>query len=73
MKTNMFIIIVSGYSILLGGVALFFLTFSLEYFAGEPNDLQQHSLVNYIGGYQIAFGGLGYFLWKTIDGTSRKS
>ncbi len=73
MKTNTFIIIVTAYSILLGAVALFLPAVALEYFAGEPNNVQQHSLINYIGGYQIAFGIMGYFLWKTSEKTSRKA
>ncbi len=73
MKTNTFIIIVTAYSILLGAVALFLPAVALEYFAGEPANVQQHSLINYIGGYQIAFGVLGYFLWKTTEKTSRKA
>lgn len=73
MKTNTFIIIVTAYSILLGAVALFLPAVALEYFAGEPDNVQQHSLINYIGGYQIAFGILGYFLWKTTEKTCRKA
>ena len=73
MKTNTFIIIVTAYTILLGAVALFLPAVALEYFAGEPANVQQHSLINYIGGYQIAFGVLGYFLWKTTEKTSRKA
>jgi hypothetical protein len=73
MKTNTFIIIVSAYTILLGVVALFLPALALEYFAGEPANVQQHSLINYIGGYQIAFGLMGFFLWKTTESTSRKA
>ena len=73
MKTNTFIIIVSGYTLLLGVVGLFFPSLALEYFAGEPANVQQQSLINFIGGYQIAFGILGYFLWKSSEINSRKA
>jgi hypothetical protein len=73
MKSNTFIIIVSGYSLLLGAVALLLPSVALEYFAGESNNVQQHSLINYIGGYQIAFGFLGYALWKSSETNARKA
>jgi hypothetical protein len=73
MKTNTFIIIVAAYSLLLGAIALFLPSLALEYFAGVPADVQQHSLINYIGGYQIAFGGLGYFLWKSSEKNACKA
>lgn len=73
MKSSTFIIIVAGYSILLGAVALFLPALALEYFAGEPGNVQQHSLINFLGGYQIAFGILGYFLWKSTETNARKA
>lgn len=73
MKSNTFIIIVSVYTLLLGVVSLFFPNLALSYFAGEPENVQQHSLINFVGGYQIAFAALGYFLWKTTETTSRKA
>ncbi len=73
MKTNTFIIIVSAYTILLGVVALFLPSLALEYFAGESANVQQQSLINFIGGYQIAFGILGYSLWKSSEVNARKA
>jgi hypothetical protein len=73
MKTNTFIIIVTAYTILLGVVSLFLPAFALEYFAGEPNNMQHHSLINFIGGYQLAFGFLGFTLWKSTESNARKA
>ena len=73
MKTNTFIIIVSDFTFLLGVMSLFFPDLALEYFAGEPDNIQQHSLINFVGVYQLAFGYLGYSLWKTTETTARKA
>lgn len=73
MKSNTFILIVSAYSFLLGIPSLFMPSFSLEYFAGEPNNLQQQSLINFIGGYQIALGFVGLMIHKANEPIARRA
>lgn len=73
MKSNTFILIVALYSFVLGLPSLFMPSLSLEYFAGEPNNLQQQSLMNFIGGYQIALGMIGLFIYKANEPTARRA
>ncbi len=73
MKSNTFILIVALYSFVLGIPSLFLPGLSLEYFAGEPNNLQQHSLMNFIGCYQIALGSIGLLIYRAQEPTARRA
>jgi hypothetical protein len=73
MKANTFIIIVTAYTAILGVLSLFFPSMALSYFAGKPDDLEQASLMNFIGVYQIALAFIGYTISKTNESVSRKA
>jgi hypothetical protein len=73
MKTNTFILIVTVYSLLLGLPAVFAPTFSVEYFGGNANDMYQRSSMNFIGGYQLAIGYLGYVAYRSSDKATRRA
>ncbi|GGD57827.1 hypothetical protein GCM10011514_22410 [Emticicia aquatilis] len=72
MKTNTFILIVAGYSLLLGFPAVFAPAMALEYFNGTPNNPNELSSMNYIGGYQLAIGFLGFVVRKSNDKISQR-
>jgi Na+/melibiose symporter-like transporter len=73
MKTNTFILIVTAYSLLLGLPSIFTPAASLEYFAGNPTDVNQLSLINFLGGYQLAIGFLGYTAYRSTDKATRRA
>jgi len=72
MKTNTFILIVTAYSLLLGLPSIFVPAMSIEYFNGDASDVNQISLINFVGGYQIAVGFLGYIAYRSTDKTTRR-
>jgi uncharacterized membrane protein HdeD (DUF308 family) len=57
----------------LGALALFLPALALEYFAGTSNNIQEQSLVNFVGIYQMAFGIMGCFFWKSSETNARKA
>ena len=73
MKTNTFILIVAAYSFLLGLPAVFAPIFSVEYFGGDATDMYQSSSMNFIGGYQLAIGYLGYMAYRSTDRATRRA
>lgn len=72
MKTNTFILIVSAYSLLLGLPAVFAPSLAIEYFGGTPGNMNEHSSINFIGGYQLAMGYLGFIAYRSTDHTVRR-
>lgn len=72
MKTNTFILIVTAYSLLLGLPSVFAPAMSIEYFNGDATDINQLSLMNFVGGYQIAIGFLGYIAYRSADKATRQ-
>ncbi len=72
MKTNTFILIVSAYSLLLGLPAVFAPDMALEYFGGTVGNMNEHSSINFIGGYQLAMGYLGFITYRSTDGAVRR-
>jgi hypothetical protein len=72
MKTNTFILIVAAYSTILALPAIFFPDFSLTYFGISPNVPEEHSLVNFVGGYQLFAAYLGYIAYRSTDRETRR-
>jgi hypothetical protein len=72
MKTNTFILIVSAYSLLLGLPAVFAPDMALEYFGGTVGNMNEHSSINFIGGYQLAMGYLGFIAYRSTDSAVRR-
>jgi hypothetical protein len=72
MKTNTFILIVMAYSVILALPAIFFPDFSLTYFGISPNVMEEHSLANFIGGYQLFAAYLGYVAYRSTDRETRR-
>jgi Na+/melibiose symporter-like transporter len=72
MKTNTFILIVMAYTSLLGLPSIFAPAMSIEYFAGDPTDVNQLSLMNFVGAYQLAIGFLGYVAYRSADKATRR-
>ena len=73
MKTNTFILIISAYSLLLALPAIFAPALALEYFGGTPGSMNEHSSINFIGGYQLAIGFLGFMTYRSTDKSIRRS
>ncbi len=72
MKTNTFILIVAAYSTILALPAIFFPDYSLAYFGIAPSVAEEHSLVNFIGGYQLLMAYLGYVAYRSTDRETRR-
>jgi len=72
MKTNTFILIVSVYSLLLSLPAIFAPGLALEYFGGTVGNMNEHSSINFIGGYQLAMGYLGFIAYRSTDSAVRR-
>jgi hypothetical protein len=72
MKTNTFILIVAAYSTILALPAIFFPDFSLTYFGISPSVPQEHSLINFVGGYQLFAAYLGYVAYRSTDRETRR-
>jgi hypothetical protein len=72
MKTNTFILIVVVYSTILALPNIFFPEFSLAYFGISPSSPEEHSLVNFIGGYQLFAPYLGYVAYRSTDRETRR-
>jgi hypothetical protein len=72
MKTNTFILIVSAYSILLSLPAIFTPGLAIEYFGGTVGDMNEHASINFIGGYQLAMGYLGFITYRSTDRAVRR-
>ena len=72
MKTNTFILIVSAYSLILALPAIFFPNYSLAYFGISPSVPEEHSLINFIGGYQFIMAYLGYVASRSTDRETRR-
>ena len=72
MKTNTFILIVSAYSLLLGLPAVFAPDMALKYFGGTVGNMNEHSSINFIGGYQMAMGYLGFITYRSTDSAVRR-
>jgi hypothetical protein len=72
MKTNTFILIVAAYSTILALPAIFFPDFSLAYFGISPSVPEEHSLVNFVGGYQLFGAYLGYVAYRSTDRETRR-
>jgi len=73
MKTNTFILIVAAYSLLLGLPAVFAPTMASEYFGRSSPTINELSLFNFLGGYQIAMGYLGYVAYRSTDRDTRRA
>ncbi|MFN8357945.1 MAG: hypothetical protein U0Y10_26020 [Spirosomataceae bacterium] len=73
MKTNTFILIVSAYSLLLGLPAVFAPHVSNAYFGGDVEDFYQLSSMNFLGGYQLIIGYLGYAAYRSTDKLARQA
>jgi hypothetical protein len=72
MKTNTFILIVVVYSTILALPNIFFPDFSLAYFGISPSTPEEHSLANFIGGYQLFAPYLGYVAYRSTDRETRR-
>ncbi len=72
MKTNTFILIVMVYSTILALPAIFLPDYSLAYFGISPSVPEEHSLVNFIGGYQLFAPYLGYVAYRSTDRETRR-
>ena len=72
MKTNTFILIVMAYSTILALPAIFFPDYSLAYFGISPSVPEEHSLVNFVGGYQLFAAFLGYVAYRSTDRETRR-
>ena len=72
MKTNTFILIVSAYSAILALPAIFLPDYSLAYFGISPSVPKEHSLVNFVGGYQLIMSYLGYVAYRSTDRETRR-
>lgn len=73
MKTNTFILIVSVYSLLLGLPAVFAPTLASDYFGQSSPTTNELSLFNFLGGYQIAMGYLGYVAYRSTEKAIRRA
>ena len=73
MKTNTFILIISAYSLLLGLPAIFAPALALDYFGGTPGSMNEHSSINFIGGYQLAIGFLVFMIYRSADKSIRRA
>lgn len=73
MKTNTFILIVSGYSLILALPAIFLPDLSLEYFGAHIGVPEEQSFVNFLGAYQLALGYLGYVAYRSTDRDTRRA
>lgn len=73
MKTNTFILIVAAYSLLLGLPAVFAPTMASDYFGQSSPTMNELSLFNFLGGYQIAMGYLGYVAYRSTDKAPRRA
>ena len=74
MKTNTFILIVMAYSTIIALLNIFFPDFSLAYFGISPSSPspEEHSLANFIGGYQLFAPYLGYVAYRSTDRETRR-
>lgn len=72
MKTNTFILIVVVYSTILALPNIFFPDFALAYFGISPSVPEEHSLANFIGGYQLFAPYLGYVAYRSTDRETRR-
>lgn len=72
MKTNTFILIVMAYSTILALPAIFLPDYSLAYFGITPSVPEEHSLVNFVGGYQLFAAFLGYVAYRSTDRETRR-
>ena len=72
MKTNTFILIVAVYSTIIALPNIFFPDFALAYFGISPSVPEEHSLVNFIGGYQLFAAYLGYVAYRSTDRETRR-
>ena len=73
MKTNTYILIVAAYSLLLGLPAVFAPIMASEYFGQNSPTINELSLFNFLGGYQIAMGYLGYVAYRSTDRATRRA
>jgi hypothetical protein len=73
MKTNTYILIVSVYSLLLGLPAVFAPMMASEYFGQSSPNMNELSLFNFLGAYQIAIGYLGYAAYRSTDRGTRRA
>jgi hypothetical protein len=72
MKTNTFILIVVVYSTIIALPNIFFPDYSLAYFGISPSVPEEHSLANFIGGYQLLMAYLGYVAYRSTDKEARR-
>jgi hypothetical protein len=72
MKTNTFILIVMAYSTILALPAIFLPVYSLAYFGISPSVPEEHSLVNFVGGYQLFGAYFGYVAYRSTDRETRR-
>lgn len=73
MKTNTFILIVAAYSLLLGLPAVFAPAMASEYFGKSLPTSNELSLFNFLGGYQLVMGFLGYAAYRSNEKTTRRA
>lgn len=73
MKTNTFILIVTAYTLLLGLPELLAPTMASEYFGQTAPSVNELSLFNFLGAYQIAMGYLGFIAYRSTDKTTRRA
>ena len=72
MKTNTFLVIVTLYSLLLGLPAIVAPIMASEYFGQVSPNANELSLFNFLGGYQLAMGYLGYVAYRSTDKATRR-
>lgn len=72
MKTNTFILIVTVYSLLLGLPAIVAPMMASDYFGQASPNANELSLFNFLGGYQLAMGYLGYVAYRSTDKATRR-
>jgi uncharacterized membrane protein HdeD (DUF308 family) len=73
MKTNTYILIVSVYSLLIGLPAVFAPIMSSDYFGQSSPNINELSLFNFLGAYQIVMGYLGYVAYRSTDKATRRA
>ncbi len=63
---------ITVYSLLLGLPAIFAPVMSSEYFGKPDPNINELSLFNFIGGYQVVMGYLGYVAYRSTDKIARR-
>ncbi|MCP9769210.1 hypothetical protein EGI22_14930 [Lacihabitans sp. LS3-19] len=73
MKISNFILLVNIYGFFLAGSMLLLPSNTVEYFGGNPENLQETGLMQYLGVAHLAFNTFGFLIRKTLEKNTLKA